>query len=206
MRLTTTDQEIISMLTSKIRCLSLQQLSVTFWSGHEPNARRRLKRLVAGKVLMEHRLITRSLANLREPLAAWSPKTNSPSFDNLSKQLKGRWRSVVARPTSLFVAHRYVARSMGSVLSGKLPHPLQASHELGLAEVYLQFVQCRPAEAASWVGEDAMQASMKKSQVPDAVILAADGKPKLAIELGGVYSAERLRDFPQALLEQGTSL
>ncbi|MEZ6081908.1 MAG: hypothetical protein R3C56_41405, partial [Pirellulaceae bacterium] len=80
-------------------------------------------------------------------------------------------------------------------MKGQLPHPLQASHELGLADVYLHFLWCRAAEAKSWVGEDALLGSLKKCQVPDAVILAADGGPKLAIELGGVYSAERLRKF-----------
>jgi hypothetical protein len=104
--------------------------------------------------------------------------------------------------TAIFVGSRKLCRLLGGRGGGGLTHPLQASHELAVSAVFLNLIINSPTDAARWIGEDAQPRSCYSHQIPDAVIRNERGAIQLAIEIGGVYSAKRLRRF-HAYCERG---
>jgi hypothetical protein len=100
------------------------------------------------------------------------------------------------RRTTVYIATRKAANQFGGRLRGAIKYDLQAPHDLGVAQVYLQLLRTDPRAAECWVGEDILRLSRRRQKLPDAAI--TDGPDKrifTAIEFGGAYDAERLRGF-----------
>lgn len=202
MYISQSDEELVEMLSSKVRCLSLQQIADTFFLGHCSNARRRIRQLKQLKLFVEHSIVTRVLRGVSEPVFRYQPGDQAPNADQLSRYLKTRWKRIRTSTTSMFMLHPQAARMTGSSLKGRLPHPLQAGHELALSSVYLLLRKTAPQLARNWRGEDAFVGAASTGQVPDAVIASDKGNIATAIELGGFYSAKRLRRFHKHCCEQ----
>lgn len=84
-------------------------------------------------------------------------------------------------------------RLFGGGFKKSLSHPLQASHDLGLAGTYLAVRRERPDVARFWFGEDV--APKQFGAVPDAIYIDQQGNTRIAFEFCGLYSAKRLRTF-----------
>ncbi|MDX1926250.1 MAG: hypothetical protein SFV81_07025 [Pirellulaceae bacterium] len=196
MQFTTRDKLMFDILTTKVRALSLNQIAIEFFGGDFANANRRLRQLVATKVIARQRLIARQLPQPTEPCFVWTPATPPPSFEVVARMVKRRWSRLPTRMTAVYFAEARFSSIVGNRAKGRLMHPLQISHDLGLASIYLHFLHKHPQRASQWLGEDSFESrNQRKKQTPDAVIIDGNFRPALAIEFGGIYTADRIERF-----------
>jgi hypothetical protein len=81
------------------------------------------------------------------------------------------------------------------VRRGELKHPTQATHDLGVAAVWLRLQEVAPEWATAWRGEDLFAHTRHGEKIPDAFIVDANEQVTWVIEFGGAYDRERLRAF-----------
>ncbi len=195
-QLTARDEEILLALLSKVRVFSVEQIAKTWWCDSQNSKRaalRRLQRLSVSDLLSIRRVFVRPLPRLEVPLVSWRPRLPRPRFGPVAWQLQSRWDSPQSS-TAICFATTTAAKRLGG-LNRQLLNPLQVTHDLGTAEVYLQFRIAEPDKARRWVGEDMLRFA-KGQKVPDALIEQADRRGfERAIEFGGAYDRRRLESF-----------
>lgn len=196
-QLTNRDREILVALTHKVRLLSLEQIARTWWSNSSfgiENARKRLALLsdpAANPYVMQRmKLNAHPELTLNSPIFRWRPGDFTPPFGALSYRLKKRWNQAI-KSTTVYIATERGARYFGG-FGGKLRRPLQATHDLHVAQIYLQMLQTDPALAALWVSEERFAEERRKEKLPDAVIRDTLGNIILVIEFGGAYDAKHV--------------
>ena len=189
------DHEILSALTVKVRFFSLRQITDTFFASDMANATRRLRTLEARGFLVQRRLIARTPPRLEAPLICWKPGQNRPDADHLSHSLKKRWeRQGVRQRICYFPGPKYQALTGFPCRTSPI-HQLHATHDLGLAELYLFFRSQRVTDAKQWRGENAFSCGELRKQQPDAILVDSSNQFVSAIEYGGLYNAKRLDRF-----------
>lgn len=201
--LTERDHELLQALVQKVRLFSLRQLALNWWDGQLANARRRLKQLAAQGLVNRIEVTARTLPSIRQPIIVWHPADVAPNFDSASYQFQKRWDSSAARPCTAFVATERLSRIFGGQRRGDLKHPLQATHDLGVAEVWLHLCRTAPACAGAWRNEDILAHTRRGEKCPDAFIMNDHNEVVSVIEFGGAYSAERVRAFHDDCAERG---
>ena len=109
--------------------------------------------------------------------------------------MQSRWERNFTTQT-LYVATSEAARLLGGKARGELPHRYQATHDLGVAEIYLRIRDSRTEQLQYWIGEDMLAPHRRGQKLPDAIIASRPGAtPKLVLEFGGAYDKARLREF-----------
>ena len=197
MTLTDRERQFIQALAAKIRVLTFEQITGTWWPDSDSgrtNARRRLGELADHGLLARTRVHARPLLALSSPLCRWKPGDREPDFQSLAYRLHERWREPLKTMTA-YLATRRAAGIFGGVAEGRMKNPSQASHDIHLSGVYLHFLRTAPALAAGWVGEDVLAPSRAGQKLPDAILHDGEGRPRLAIEFGGSYQAVRIAEF-----------
>ncbi|MCB0324634.1 MAG: hypothetical protein KDD69_13725, partial [Bdellovibrionales bacterium] len=203
--ITDRDMAIVGTLHRKVRVLSLDQIARHWWpdaKNPQQAARPRLDKLVDGGWIVCVRPQARGLPPLDVPVATWKPDTPCPDFNAVSSHLRNRW-TAPTKGVQAYVLGNTAARYFGASKRGKLKYDFQASHDLGVAEVYLNLLETRPEVARRWIGEDDLAPFRKHEKIPDAVI--ADGpqsRPELVLEFGGSYSARRVQEFHEDCASQ----
>lgn len=158
-------------------------------------AKRILHALVGQGLLRFEEVPARPLLHLESPLVTWRPGLPAPEFGPLAWSLEKRWQEPL-RPTRVFFAGPAAVRTYGGCMKGHLSNIAQVSHDLHVTEVYLGFLEREPEIAAAWVSEDELGESRKKfEKQPDAVLYGRDGKPRVAVEFGGLYGVDKLTAF-----------
>jgi len=200
--LTDRDCEILSVLTNRLRVLSVKQVART-WFSHTANpvrqARKRVRRLVVAGYLKYETVMAHKPLDVSGPKLSWRPGDPKPDLGKLAYQFKRRWRESI-RPIDIVRASDAAHRTFGGyVRSGPL-RISETSHELSLAEVYLWYRHHRPEQAKRWKPECELQATGNRhnSHLPDAVIPAGAGKRDLLIEFGGAYRKHKLLRLHEA--------
>ena len=187
------DNAILSVLTNRVRVLSLSQVGRTWWAdGRDPerNARRRLTELErAGLVECFDELIRPELP-LQQPVLIWQPGLPEPDFGSSSRLLQARWRDPIVR-TECVIATARAGRAFGGK-GGRRPRKSEVTHDVHLAAVFLRMREELPTRAASWTPE-AQLPTGPGIKVPDAIV--RDGRYFTAIEFGGEYSSQKLKRF-----------
>lgn len=189
------DREIFDVLTKKVAFLSLRQIADAFFAADTSNAIRRLDTLEERGFLASYRLNARTAPAITSPLVVWEPGQDQPHPTRIAFQLTKRWLRQGTQVRLCYFAGKKLEAVTGTPCQTKPSHQMQASHDLGLAALYLFFRTQRPDDAAIWVGEKAYTCFDGKTQRPDAVLLDAAGKPYKAIEFGGLYNSKRLDRF-----------
>lgn len=195
LHLTNRDQEILHAVALQVRLLNLRQLAETWWNGDLPNARRRLKRLVHAGLLTSVIVPARALPPLEAPLVRWNLGDPKPEFGSVAYRCQDRWRGRAVHPSTVWIATEQAAQLYGGVRRGELKHPAQATHDLGVAAVWLRLKQIAPEWAGAWRGEDQLAHTRVGEKLPDAFIVDAEGTIRCVIEFGGAYDAERVQAF-----------
>lgn len=193
--LTKRDLVLLLALVQKVRAFSLRQTARHWWAGDMANARRRLKMLAESEFLRLVTVSARSLPPLQTPVIVWQPGQAAPDFGKIAYQLKLRWKHRPARLVTTVVGTARSARLLGGKARGDLKCGTQATHDLGVAAVWLRLHAERPAWAAAWRGEDVMAHTRRNQKLPDAFIVNGRGEPVWIIEFGGAYDAARVKDF-----------
>ena len=192
------DHEILRALTLKIRLFSLPQLATHWWSptrSGRDNARKRMSALLDLGLVCRLRPLARPFPPPEAPLLCWSPAQPEPEFATLAWSLHVRWEAS-AKATTCYIASRRAAWLFGGRGRGELKHDYQATHDLGVAAVYLHIKKDRPEHEPKWIGEDLLRPHYRKKKIPDAVLASSpSAKPELIIEFGGAYDQRRLDAF-----------
>ena len=197
LQLTDRDREIVQALVQKVRLFSQRQIADHWWNGELPNARKRLKRLAKGELLGRESVQARPTPVLDSPLLSWSPDEPEPECGPVAYQCQQRWRVRPTRPCTVWIATEHGSQLFGGVRRGELKSPMQATHDLGVAAVWLRLREVAPAWAAAWRGEDLLAHTRRGEKLPDAFIVDQDERVLWIIEFGGGYDAQRVRAFHQ---------
>jgi hypothetical protein len=203
--MTEREREIVSALSSKTRMLAFEDIVRTWWPPSESaktNARRRLSELVDEKLLVRERVFARPRLPLSEPVFRWKPGQDAPNFAELSWKLQSRWTEA-ARDVTAFLATRRAAAIFGGTADGRIKNPSQATHDIHLGALYLKFLKETPTLAAGWIGEGVLAPSRERQKLPDAILHDGAGRPRLVIEFGGAYPADRLKAFHEDCAARG---
>ena len=196
--LTERDREIVGMLCCRVRIVSLSQVANHWWNEAKQgleNARRRLSVLVKDGLLNESQVMARPLPELTAPVMSWNPGDAEPAYGSIAWRLQSRWEKE-PRKTRVYFATSRAANLFGGRAAGRIKQEFQATHDLGVSEMFLQILKQRPDEAKNWIGEDEIASHRRGQKLPDAVIaLRADDRPQLVLEFGGAYDKDRLIEF-----------
>ena len=195
LRLTQRDHEIRLALVQKLRLLSQRQIADHWWNGDLANTRKRLKRLAEHEWLVAISTQARPTPVLESPLVTWRPGENAPEFGQVAYQCQERWRTRPSRPSMVWIASERSSQLLGGVRRGELKNPLQVTHDLGVAAVWLRLRECAPMWAAAWRSEDLMAHTRCGEKIPDAFIMDEHERVLWVIEFAGAYDAGRIRDF-----------
>ena len=195
------DLELLETLTSRVRFLSVRQVTRIWWPQHrsDDRTRRRLRRLAAAGVVELHRINLRLLPATNGPVFVWRPGADEPDAASLSDVFRNRW-SDAARPIEVCVATSVTANLFAST-AFRLPRLEQRDHDMLLATVYVQYRQRRPDLAARWIGEHVLPKAGYRVKDPDAFLRADDGRIARVIEAAGRYSAEHIENFHEHCVE-----
>lgn len=200
MKLTARDREIIASLCCSIRMIALDQVAKSWWPDSNSSielARRRLAILIENGLITTATVFAAKLPEIVRPIAGWSPGDLQPDFGAIAWNLQSRWKEP-PRQCRTYLATSLAAKHFGGRANGKPKHQYQATHDLGLTEVYLRLREDRPELSPHWIGEDLVSPHRRRQKLPDAIIAESpSATPKLIIEFGGSYDKERVTDFHQ---------
>lgn len=192
--------ELVELLTTKVRCLRREQVE-RLWFGHtkQPSvmARQYLRRVERLGLVSLAKVMNPPEAAFNEPLLNWRPGNQEPNFDRLAWQAEAR----LARPaaaTLVIAATKKAQAFTGGPIGSRPLRSAEMAHDLMVAGVFEQFHRDFPEIAKSWTPEDALLQNLFATQntlcqeiIPDAIVM--EGNDKIAIEIAGRYSAQKLR-------------
>jgi hypothetical protein len=191
------DREIVSALASKIRMLAFDEIIRRWWPPSKSaatNARRRLSDLVDAGLLARERAFARPMLSLAEPVFRWQPGEDAPAFGELSWRLQSRWTEA-PREVTVYLATRRAAAIFGGRADGRIKNLSQATHDIHLGSLYLKFTKDASGLASGWIGEGVLAPSRERQKLPDAILHDREGRPRLVVEFGGAYPADRVEAF-----------
>lgn len=197
---TARDRELQQALVQKTRLMNLRQIADQWFGGDLANTRRRLKQ--QPEFIERIEVHARSLPELLQPVVTWRAGDPAPNYEAVAYQLQSRWKSSPVRPCSAFIATERLSQLYGGRNRGELKHPLQATHDLGVAQIWLHLHAHYPEWAAAWRSEDLLAHTRRGEKVPDAFIVNATEEVCCVIEFGGAYSAERVREFCEDCMQR----
>lgn len=204
LRLNQRDQTIVDLLIRRLPLLSLSQIAAQFFANDRANAVRSLRRLIDRGLLHKQQLLARTPPAVSQPICCWQPGQDPTPPTRIAYRLTRRWLEQGTRTRVCYSAGPQVQALTGFALPKNSRRVIQASHELGLAQVYLHFLEIRKLDAAQWIGEQACAYSSSLdlqrllptgSQRPDAVLCDELGSVRKAIEYGGYYNSKRIDRF-----------
>lgn len=193
--LTHRDRNLLELLCKKLRCVSERQLLEVSRTQEKRAVKSRLRSLVRAGWLGTA-VVVAAVPELDGPLVAWRPSEQMPSLAEVVRTLSRRDRDAEPVRTTIYWATEQAERFIGGC-GGTPRQPLQVQHDLGVAAVYFTRQLLHHETTSQWISEDIFRELNlgKKTKVPDAVLISPSGKPLVAIEFGGAYSAARLKKF-----------
>jgi hypothetical protein len=196
LHITGRDHEIAQALVQKVRLFSQRQIAEHWWNGELANTRRRLKRLAQRNLIFRMTVQARPIPSMDSPLATWRLGDPMPDVGQIIQRCKQRWRYRPTRPCSVWLATEKCSQFFGGVHRGGLQHVLQATHDLGVAAVWLRFHTAAPQWAAAWRSEDLLAHTRIGEKLPDAFIIDHTGQVQWVLEFAtDNYDAQRIREF-----------
>lgn len=200
--LTQRDTELLEALTLRIRVLSVEQISRSWWqsSATSETASRRIRQLVDGGYLSRLSLMAHPETPVTEAVCVWRQHEQIPDFGAVAWQLNSRWPDPLVN-TDCVIATRFAGRFFGGY-GGRKPRRAETTHDLHLSAVFLQMRTNQPERAVTWSSEEERKKDAGHGEkLPDAIV--SDGDRRTAIELGGKsYDREKLADFHAFCVEQ----
>ena len=190
------DLDIIRALSLRVRRFGELQLANAEWRGDRANARRRLRRLDDRGVVKRQIVMAKPVAHVKK-VFEWEIGCPQPDFGELSYRVRARWTPIPIRQTICYIATDRGCALFGGPSRCGTEHPLQATHDLALAQAWLDLRRERPELATLWRGEDTFAADFVGMKRPDAILFDANGQPRTVVECVGGYGYDppRLKAF-----------
>jgi hypothetical protein len=195
LQLTDRDREIVLALVQKVRLFSQRQIADHWWNGELANARKRMNRLASDDWVQPGSVQARPIQTLESPLVTWRPGETDPDFGAIAYRCRTPSRRLPSRLCTIWIASERSSQMFGGVRRGELKNPLQATHDLGVAAVWLRLHEVSPIWAAAWRSEDLLAHTRRGEKIPDAFIVDEQQHVLWVIEYSGGYDAERIREF-----------
>lgn len=205
LKLTARDHTLIHVLVRKVRLFSLRQIAAHWWQGELANTRRRLRALTEAGLVHRMTVTARSLPRFEGPILTWQPGDSIPDFAAAAWKCKSRWLRRPARPVTVFIATERAAQLFGGRNRGQLKNETQATHDLGVAAVWMRFDEQAPEWSKAWQNEDLLAHTRRGEKLPDAFIVDEHGDVVWVIEFGGAYDTTRVREFHEDCHDRGLS-
>lgn len=202
--LTARDREILGMLTRDVRVATVAQIGAHWFAASAAparNAGRRLDVLVNAGLIRRLHMMTRPAPEPDSPLRTWHGGEPAPDFSAIATRLAARWRAGLKRTPLAIATERAGVLFGGS--GGRIPRLSEVSHDIALTAVYFRRFVHGVSPTAVWYSE-ARLAKLgfgDRRRLPDAMI--EDRGIRTVIELGGAYSAVKLRAFHEFCSEEG---
>lgn len=194
-RLTERDEEILNALCLRVKFFSQRQIADHWFEGDTPNTRRRMNQLQGVGFLERIELRARSLPQLVKPLIEWQPGEPTPAFGQAAHICKSRWCKRHVQTCTAYLATAAASQQFGGKAKGEIKREMQATHDLGVSQVWLQLDLTSPQLADLWQGEEMMAHTRRGQKLPDGFIVDAKGTTLSVIEFGGSYDEPRIREF-----------
>ena len=205
--LTQRDEQIIQSLCAKVRLMTLTQIADYWWAKNKrrnDDARRRLSSLVDAGFLKRSTALAARLPPMVKPVLSWSPGDEEPNLGAVAWQLQSRWTSGPCIVT-VYLATTKATRIFGGKARGYLKQEYQATHDLGVSQMFLNLRQRSPDLARAWIGEDILAPYRRRQKLPDAVIASSpEATPTVVLEFGGAYDKPRVQSFHNDCRNRGT--
>ena len=191
-------EAILDALAFRVHVLTLGQIAQAWFPGHvrpEGAAKRLMERLASKGLVCAKREYSYSLLSLNRPVFSWLPGDPEPEAGMIAYQLQSRWPDESPMIVDAFSSTPRLATRIGG-FDGRLRHRDQITHDLHLSEVFLHYLRNFPSEACRWSGEELRKRGQRYGEkLPDALIIDDAGRPLRAIEFGGRYPKNRVREF-----------
>jgi hypothetical protein len=197
LHLTERDRALLQALVQKVRLFSQRQIADHWWNGELVNSRRRLKRLADRGLVQRMTVLARPIPVLESPLVGWRPGDSAPHFGSIAYRCQERWRLRPTRLCTAWLATDVASQAFGGPARDALKNPTQATHDLGVAAVWLRLNHVAPEWASAWRGEDLLAHTRRGEKLPDAFVVAETERVAWVIEFGGSYDAQRVEAFHQ---------
>ena len=196
------DLDIVETLTRRVRLLNIEQIARIWWpaNGGLRVIRRRLQRLIDGRLLHQAIVNAHPPVPVSSPLTVWKPGDDAPDPAVVSAEARNRWTEA-AVPTDVYFASQLGANLFGST-AGRLPDFNHRDHDLLFGDVYAIYRTSRPDEAGLWVGEDALSKAGYRIKDPDAFLVNEYGQRLRVIESTGRYSVRQVESFHEYCVER----
>ena len=194
-RFTKRDDEIIRALALYVRYISQSQIRAHWFENDAANARRRMKQLQSMGYIQRVELRARALPPLKRPLIQWQPGQDTPNFSQAAYQCRSRWKLRPVKSCIAYLATQSASQRYGGRMTGEVKKEIQATHDLGVTQMWLQLDITRPEWADAWRGEDLMASTRRGQKLPDGFIVDREGKTICAMEFGGSYDQQRIQEF-----------
>lgn len=191
MSLSPWDQDLLVSQTTRVRLFAESQIVRSAWGGTSLSKQttvKRLRCLESGGWVKRLRMPTHPELELKGPVSIWRPGMAAPNFGAVSYALKSRWR-LPLQDAGIVVATRKAAKLFGGS-PGCVKNSSQVTHDIHVASLFLHYRNRLPP-GFEWVGEDQLVQELGKKH-PDALIVDHAGRPRLFVEFGGSYAAERV--------------
>lgn len=195
--MTDRENELCVILSHHVRILSIDQIARGWWPPNRDarwRARAAVNRLAREKWLCPVTVLARPMLELSAPIFEWAPGDPEPAFTLLENRCQERWECPAVQ-TEVVVAGRRALEVFGGSTPGDVKNACQTTHDLHLAEIFLRYREAGLNWREQWVGEDVIAARWEWKKLPDAVLCDKGGNPVRAVDFGGAYRDERLRDF-----------
>jgi hypothetical protein len=143
------------------------------------------------------------LPPMPEAVVRWSPGEPDPDAGAVAWQLQSRWTEG-PRITGVYLATTQATRLFGGKACGYLKREYQATHDLGVSQMYLDLHRRSPELAAAWIGEDILAPYRRRQKLPDAVVATSpEAQPTVVLEFGGAYDKPRVQSFHEDCRDRG---
>jgi hypothetical protein len=187
---------VLRVLATKVRLLTASQIARYYCHDHRYpyRAALRLMRTLQAQGVAE---ITHCVAGhaLPWPSLCPSPVAQPAQLDcaTLAWRNRLRWRLPLVR-TTYITAAPHAAVQLGG--HPRVLRPSEREHDMAVASCYLQLQETRPADAAAWLLEDALDELTFADHRPDALICTPS--PIVVEVVGRSYRAHKIQSICQA--------
>lgn len=189
--LNTTDYDF---LRAAVTCVSQFDVdfAASYWGVSPIAAKRRLEKLERKKLLKGRNVLSSTPPTVQGPLCVWKPGETTPHFGQVSYQARKRWKTLPVQ-----VQRIYFATDTGRGLLGrspiKPPKDVQATHDLGLCQVYLQYRKRWPRLTEScWLNESEYGHLRGRYVKVEDALLSREGTVLLMVDYAGAYRPDRV--------------
>lgn len=164
---------------------------------HRAAIDRRIKELVDAGLITRAHAMCRPLPDLDAPLYTCNPAKERFAYDRAGEiawKLERRWTSRPLERVRVYGPSQKLLGIYGGVTKAKIGNESQLSHDTTCTAIYAHYLMTNP-DFASALSSEHRRPTPKSGKLPtpDFVVVDSSGREVMAIEIGGVYDARRLR-------------